>query len=102
MQNRATSVSSIFTKRAVWRYEKGWRPYDEDEKESLTGKRVEGYCREIKQVHSLRDLRDLQDRIALDDQLAEHDKLRLRNSTMETWKTLAYRATFKGTVKGIH
>lgn len=72
----------------VWHYEKGWVPYEEDKKHRLSERRTEDYCREINKAHSVNTLRNLQDRIVLDDQLGEGDKLRLGNTIMDTWKFL--------------
>lgn len=74
----------------IWRYEKGWVPYEEDRKHGLSARQAEAYYREINQAHNAKTLRDLQDRIVLDKQLSEGDKLQLGNSILEIWKILVH------------
>ena len=78
-------------KRFVWRYEKGWIPFEEDQKHRLSEQIAGSYTLQVDQARSTRDLRDLHDRIILDRRLQDEDKLKLENRIMGLWKLLYYK-----------
>ena len=78
-------------KRMVWRYEKGWVPFEDDQRRRISLQTADSYALQVAQAQSTRYLRDIHDRFVVDSRLEDNDKLRLGNSIMEVWKVLSYK-----------